>query len=135
MENKSLNHPYMNKAFSRKVSRFCFRCWSLFICHFCITTGLFVEWGSRIEKKWVDIHYFFCELVSFQEDTNLISYSRSLFLESGLEGIGLHRQPLLTKRIDSSPYFLFTGFVACRCRTVKINWQEGCVGLSVWTLW
>jgi len=41
----------MNKAFSPKVSRFCFRCWSLFICHFCLTTGLFVEWGSRIGKK------------------------------------------------------------------------------------
>jgi hypothetical protein len=37
--------------FSRKVSRFCFRCWSLFICHFRITTGLFVEWVSRIKKR------------------------------------------------------------------------------------
>ena len=136
MENKGLNHPYMNKAFSHKVSRICFRCWSLFICHFCITTGLFVEWGSRIEKiKWIAVHYFFCEFVSFQEDTNLISHSRSLFLESRLEAIVLHRQPLLTKLIDSSLCFLFTGFMTCRCRTAavmfKINWQGGCGGLRV----
>jgi len=45
MENKGLNHPYMNKAFSHKVSRFCFRCFSLFICHFCITAGLFCWMG------------------------------------------------------------------------------------------
>lgn len=59
MENKGLNHPYMNEAVSHKVSRFCFKFLSLFICHFCITTRLFVEWGRRIEKKWVDIHHFF----------------------------------------------------------------------------
>jgi hypothetical protein len=127
MENKDLNYPYMNKAFSHKGSRFCFICLSLFICHFCITTGLFcwmVYWNWRKS-----------EFVSFQEDTNLISRSRFLFLESGLEGIVLHRQPLLTKLMDSSLYFLFTGFMACRCRTAavmfKINWQEGCVGLRV----
>ena len=73
---KGLNHPYMNKAFSHNVSRFCFRCLSLFICHFCITTGLFVEWGRRIEKKSGPLFIIsLCEFVSFQEDTNLISHS------------------------------------------------------------
>lgn len=50
MENKGLNHPYMNKAFTHKVVGFALDV-SLCLSVTSVVPRLFVEWGSRIKKK------------------------------------------------------------------------------------